>query len=390
MTNGSSRINSEETMRAVPSARHSLQSGFTLMELMIAMAIFLIVSAASLSLFVKQQTALDRQQGQVGLNVALRNATSQIQMDLVNGGAGYFPGANVPYWPVGLTIVNNVVGAGQVCNTPASFTYGPNCFDQLNIIVAANPTTYPPISPTDSTGNNIFSACSDTSTGTAYGQAAPGLTLAQTAANFKSGDQILFLTNSSKWVSTAVLTADASVFNAKAVKFTFNATAANGSNTAANDPLSITTDGTDGANKLSNSFCGTDWILKLAPISYSVDSSNAADPKLMRAQSGVSSIVMEQVIGFKIGAALWNNTSNTVTTNYYYDASQYPVSTAPPVLADQPFNFTQVRSVRVSLIGRTTPNTNPTYTFRNSFDKGPYQIQGAAIIVNPRNMSMND
>jgi hypothetical protein len=49
-----------------------------------------------------------------------------------------------------------------------------------------------------------------------------------------------------------------------------------------------------------------------------------------------------------------------------------------------------IRSVRTSLIGRTTPNYSSQYTYRNTFDGGPYQVQGTAIVVNPRNMSMND
>jgi hypothetical protein len=28
--------------------------------------------------------------------------------------------------------------------------------------------------------------------------------------------------------------------------------------------------------------------------------------------------------------------------------------------------------------------------FKNAFDNGHYQVQGIAVVVNPRNMSMND
>ena len=97
----------------------------------------------------------------------------------------------------------------------------------------------------------------------------------------------------------------------------------------------------------------------------------------MRTQNGTQSIVMEQVIGFRVGASLWNNSDDTA---YNYFASTYPF----------PYDFTRVRSVRISLIGRTTPNISPSYEFRNAFDQGPYQVQGTAIVVNPRNMSMND
>jgi len=36
------------------------------------------------------------------------------------------------------------------------------------------------------------------------------------------------------------------------------------------------------------------------------------------------------------------------------------------------------------------PNYNASYKFRNTYNQQPYQIQGMAVVVNPRNMSMND
>ena len=53
-----------------------------------------------------------------------------------------------------------------------------------------------------------------------------------------------------------------------------------------------------------------------------------------------------------------------------------------------PNEFNLIRSVRVSIIGRTQPN--PTNPYRNPFDSGPYQIRGNSIIVNPRNLTMNN
>jgi YD repeat-containing protein len=94
---------------------------------------------------------------------------------------------------------------------------------------------------------------------------------------------------------------------------------------------------------------------------------------------------MEQVIGFKVGAVIINPSNqqaadnDSVTVAYNYDASSYR----------QPWNFTLVRSVRISLIGRTSPS-NSDSEFRNSFDNGRYQVQGVAVVVNPRNSSMND
>ncbi|PYS28863.1 MAG: hypothetical protein DMG11_11295 [Acidobacteria bacterium] len=148
-----------------------------------------------------------------------------------------------------------------------------------------------------------------------------------------------------------------------AVRFTFNGTRANGTNTLANDPLDITAcdDLTCPApNNFGAQFCGGDWIIKLAPVSYQVDSSNSANPKLTRTINGTTSTVMDQIIGFKIGATIWNKATDTVNTEYEYDASKYKNN----VTGDEAWNFTLVRSLRISLIARTTPNNNPDYRFR--------------------------
>jgi hypothetical protein len=47
-----------------------------------------------------------------------------------------------------------------------------------------------------------------------------------------------------------------------------------------------------------------------------------------------------------------------------------------------------IRSVRISLIGRTAPN--PDGSFQNSFDGGNYRVEAISVVVNPRNLSMND
>ena len=397
--------------RSLAASRENSAAGFSLLELMVAMAVFLVVSAAAFSLFSQQEATELIQQGQVGLNLTLRNAASQLQMDLVNAGAGSLTGANIAAWPVGVSIVNNVVVAGGACNTPSTFTYGANCFDKLNILAAvsspaepnppasavapsgtSNPPTFAPANTTDSTGGSGAGNCSDTSTGIVYVQAAPipapqtgSFTLAQTAAQFRSGDQLLLVTSQQRFYTTVVLTSAGQV-SGSAVMLTFNPTNSNGSNSAAHDPLNVSTDSTDTNNMLTNLFCGSDWALKLAPITYQVDISNASDPKLTRTQYGVTSTVMEQIIGFKVGATIWNSSTDTISTQYNYNAATYTNNVAN----DEAYNFTLVRSIRISLLGRTAPSTNPSYTFHNSFDSGPYQVQGVAVVVNPRNMSMND
>lgn len=100
---------------------------------------------------------------------------------------------------------------------------------------------------------------------------------------------------------------------------------------------------------------------------------------------------MDQIIGFRVGAALWNDgSSNSQAASYNYDASTYAINTAGSTTVNVPYNFTLVRSLRISMIGRTAPNLSATFNYRNAFDNGPYQVQGTAVVVNPRNLSMND
>jgi prepilin-type N-terminal cleavage/methylation domain-containing protein len=362
--------------------------GFSMIELMVAISLFLAVGSAAFTLFSREETTFLRQQGLSGTNIALRNATAQLQMDLYNAGTAYFQGANIPSWPVGVTIMNHVVTPGNSCYTAATFTYTAPCFDSLNIIAGADPATYPPTHTTDNTGASGPTNCSSTSTGIAYGQAAAGLTLAQTAAKYTMGDEILFLSANGKTMTAVVLNAYP-VISGSTVQFSFNGTRTDGTNTLANDPLDITA--CDNAtcpapNNFGQQFCGADWIIKLAPITYQVDASDPTNPKLTRTQNGTTSVVTEQLIGFKIGATIWNAATLEVSNQYNYDASTYTNNTA----GDQAWNFTLVRSVRISLIGRSKPSTNPNYRFRNNFDGGPYQVAGTAFVVNPRNMSMND
>jgi prepilin-type N-terminal cleavage/methylation domain-containing protein len=364
------------------------RAGFSMVELLVALSLFLTVGSAAFTLFSKEETAFLRQQGMAGINIALRNAEAELQIDLLNAGTAYFQGANIPSWPVGVTIVNNVVASGSSCYNPTTFTYTAQCFDAINIIAGANPATYPPSNATDSTGANGPSNCSSTSTGTAYAQAATGLTPSQTAANYAAGDEVLFLSSNGKKMTAVVLTS-VPVASLSAVQFSFNGTRTDGTNTLANDPLDITACDNHTCptpNNFGTQFCGGDWVIKLAPITYQVDATNPNDPKLTRTQNGTTSIVMEQLIGFRVGATVWNSSTSTVGAQYNYDASTYTNTTA----GDQAWNFTLVRSVRISLLGRSTPNTNPTYLFRNVFDHGPYQVASTAIVVNPRNMSMND
>ena len=377
--------------------------GFTILELLVATLVFVVVAGAALTLFRVQQPLLNRQQNYGALNIAMRNAVAQIQLDVANAGTGYYPGTNIPDWPVGVTIVNS--NPGTACNTPATYTYSSTCFDQLNII--ATDANTPPAHP-DNGGfafNGTDCIVSTASPMYVYPQQVSGVTQAVTAAtlagDYHNGDQLLLVDTANSKITTIRLSGltgaggTATTFTANGstgVKLTFNTTNSDGTNATTNDPLSVTTclvvtlpcPAGSLNPKLNTSFCSTDWIMRLAPITYQVSTATAADPVLTRTQGGTSSNLAEQVIGFKVGAVAWNVTDDTIPYSYY--ASSTP-SASPPGYSNQ---WWLIRSVQVAMIARTTPVTDPTFTYRNGFDGGPYQIESEIATVNPRNMSMNN
>jgi prepilin-type N-terminal cleavage/methylation domain-containing protein len=341
--------------------RRASDLGFTLVELLVAMAVFMVIGGAAISLVRAHIPLVSSQQNQAGLNMAMRNAVAQMQIDVVNAGTGYYQGVNIPAWPIGITISNSAPGTG--CYNAASFTYGAGCFDTLNIIATDSST--PPSTPSDQGSN-----CVSTTSSTLFALPVGTTTLNQLAASFHDGDQLLLVKSDGSQMTTTVLTSDGSISGGK-VQLQHNPTGANGINTSANDPLNITQSGD--SNKLGEQFCVGDWILKLSPITYSVDASDNTNPKLVRKQGGVTTTVSEQIIGFKAGASIWNGTSDNT---YSFDSSSYAN------------DFTLIRSVRISVIGRTSPDYNN--KFRNTFDQGPYKVEAVSVVVNPRNLSMNE
>ncbi len=226
------------------------QRGTTLLELLIAIALFTIIAGAAFSLLNRQQTATSNLQGQVSLTLALRSTTSMLQLDLVNAGYSNFPNLTLPNWPVGVTIKNNWVAPGTSCYDAVSGTYSYMCFDELNIVSASGAT---PLHPTDSAGDASGSlACSSTTTSgtptvlvpstattTFYTLPPAGTTAAATAAQYHQGDQLLFLNLSGTKLSTAVLAADATFTTTPSVvSFSIHQTQADGSNVVGiNDPV---------------------------------------------------------------------------------------------------------------------------------------------------------
>ncbi len=382
-----------------PASRVSRSAGFTLIELMIAMTVFLVIGAAAMSLFKQHASLFNDQQYQIGLNVSLRNALSQMEADVVNAGTGWYNATNsISSWPIGITIVNNTLG-GAACHVAGSPTYNAPCFDQLNII-APDPNT-PPGQVYVAPGTPGCTTPVLTTGGTMTIAPVAPVTAAQLVAGFTNGSQVLFIHvgTSGTLMTTAILTANAAAAGAN-VALTYGATNANGTNNAApvNDRLNLTlaanVDPVLIPTTLTDSFCsGTDWVVKVAPITYSVDTAiDPAGPTLVRTENGVENAIASQIIGFKVGAATVVLNGGAVSGSsaaYCYNSG----STTAPCYDNQ---FDEVRSIRISLIGRTPPklysnsNVNSTTLFTNTFDGQPYKIQALSIIVNPRNLSMND
>jgi prepilin-type N-terminal cleavage/methylation domain-containing protein len=396
------------------------RAGFTLLEFMVAMMMFLVLGATVISMFAQNAPLFTQQQNTASLNIELQSVVGQLQLDLSNAGTGFYPGMKLPTWPTGLTIINQ--NPTTACNNASNYSYSSTCFDKLNVL-ALNSST-PPTRPTNSSGSTAPSACSNVSAqspantpaqdtaSTFYIQPATGLTVAQTAAGYSQGDQVLLVqfiagtgsVNGSTSGGSTTVGTNAALINtfvltgtptqgANYVGLPFKmsgdgTTNPYGVNTSADDPLDITTSNT--ATNLGTTFCATDWVMKLDPITYWVDASNIQDPTLKRNHvvSGTlnSDTLAEQIIGFKVGASVWGGIDNGITTStatYNYLAQS--TTTATP--AGYNSNFALVRSVRISLIGRTLPNiANP---FRNTFDGGPYQVLGTDVAINPRNITMN-
>jgi hypothetical protein len=254
----------------------------------------------------------------------------------------------------------------------------------------------------------------------------PGITAGQAttlASSYKSGDELLLLKVDGSQMTTVTLSANGSSAGTT-VTLTFNSTNADGTNNAANDFLSITSNNGQADNnghvQLGVLYNNSDWVLRLKPIIYSVDSTDPTNPKLMR-QLGVGAtathdVVATQVIGFRVGAALFNDpvgatatadmASSSSTSQCATSSDSSTPSSTTTYMAynynacsfgewnnghNATYDFSIIRSIRVSIIGRTPPNSaGSSVTFRNTFDSGPYQIQGLSVVINPRNLSMAD
>jgi type II secretory pathway pseudopilin PulG len=359
---------SKRSITVSTSRQRKLMLGFSLVELMVAMGMFLVVGGAAISLMKRHTSLFGSQQNQVGLNLAMRNAVTQMQNDVENAGTGYYQGVNLPSWPVGVTIVNSP--AGTSCYDPATHTYGATCFDKLNIIAVDQST--PPSNPLNVPASSCQSETSSILPVVPEPVPPPGTTVSnnQLASDFHTGDQVLIVSNTTDgvfMVSTQITKDGAS--NGGKVDLQHNPT---GTGT---DPLGINGPDPLNNNKLLHKFCSDAVVLRISAISYFVDATDPTNPKLIRQSNGKNDVVAEQIIGFKVGA--WNDT----TRSYSYDGA----NTDPTIGYNN--DWTTIRAVRISLIGRSGPLGDQ--TFQNTFDHGNYLVESAAVVVNPRNMSMN-
>ena len=385
MRNPMPRTESYLTRRSIKSA------GFTLIELLIAMAVFGVIAAAAFGLIAQHQPLFNQQQIQAALNISMRNSVAQMQTDIVNGGAGYISAVNTPNWPVGVVITNTVVSSTQDCHTGT--TYAASCFDQFTVIAADLAT--PPVNPLASGSTTgalpvVAGSCNSTtlntsSSTTIYVLPPATFTATTFAAQFLNGDQILLVKSSGLSYTTVRLTSapTTTVVNGQTyVVLTHSVmTAANGTNTLADDETNMSVNSTA---QTTAQFCAADYVIRLLPVIYYVDiTTDSSNPTLRRlvlkgtasaiTSPGSGVALANQIIGFKVGASLVSSNTNT----YNFDASTFGAG----------YDYTQVRSVMISLVGRTPPIQDPTYKFRNTFDGGPYQIQGVSVVINPRNMS---
>ena len=166
-------------------------AGFTLIEFLIAMAMFVVVGGAVLEMFAKQAPYFTRQQNLVGVNIAMQNAVSQMQIDLANAGTGLLSRNRHPE----LADWNNdrqpSFQEAPACNIPTTFTYTQACFDKLNILTVNS--TIPPVHPTNPAGGITAGSCS-TTTGSPFYILPSGVqTPAQAAAGYNVGDQVLLV-----------------------------------------------------------------------------------------------------------------------------------------------------------------------------------------------------
>jgi prepilin-type N-terminal cleavage/methylation domain-containing protein len=334
--------------------RRGAARGFTLIELLVTMAVFLVLGLAAMSLASQSASISVAQQSQATLNVGIRNVTAQLQTDITNAGTGYFPTYNIPGAPLGVVITHGT-GATAGYDTLTVLSFDPT--------IVSNPT-----------------GSVNTTSGTMTVAPISPMTEAQLQAGYNTGNELMMFTNDVNattglpTVTTFQLTANGAQSGSNVtLAYTANGTAntPSGAGTWPGDPLDISSTCADLVNcYLGNSFDTADWVLKTISTVYSVDTTDPTHPLYRQVNNGTKAALANNVMGFQVGALLYNGTD---ATSYTYGAITDP---------------RQIRAIRVSFITHTTPN--PTSPFTNSFDGGHYRVEGTSIIINPRNLSLHD
>lgn len=421
--------------------------GFTLLELMVAMIVFLVIAGTAFSVFDQHMQMITHQEGLSGLNLTLRNATSQMQMDLSGAGQNLLSGAGqnlsteLGDFATGVVIQNNVPtsagGTDADCAAGAGYAYpvAGACFDSFtifqpqNVGCAATTNGQPPVLAIADTNENISSNSTIVAT-----DPNSGANLATDAGCFKVGDELLLIqlpngtTNPTcdatgaqftYCISAVTLTGTPTVSGTN-LDLTHSLTASNGAPTgcpgsSCTDPQGIiynseSSTGYNFVNALSHTFTSpfgyvVDVGSSSSDIIYKVaaNPSDSTDTQLQRCDSNGCAVLSDQIIGFKVGAALWSNEASDQPdiANYFYDSSKYcsaffvgaNCNDSPLTNADKndAYDFSLIRAVRISLIGRTAPSTDPSLAkFNNGFDNGSYLVQQASVVVDLRNLSIGD
>ena len=368
-----------------------LVAGFSLIELMVAMSVFMIVGGAAIALIRRHMPLFNTAQNQTNLNITLRNAVAQLQMEVVNAGTGFAGATPTAFSPMGVTI-------SKASNTgcKATATYVSTCFDSFTLISVDS--NLPLLAPEgDPTG-----IPADTSQTTLYLTNPAGGTAAQYAAwalLLPPETELMFVQGGTDMPAgqplISIVTVKAAVANATNIQITTTSGTKNSNGCATGlangtpdpsdplqDPLRIYDFAECG--RFTSSFSpGLDYVVKLVNgATYSVDTSNPANPKLVRSTPAGTDTIAEQIIGFTVGA--W---SSEKCPGCATGAIPTPGYTTNP--GDYGNDWASIRSLQIQLVARATPNSDNVGTFQNSYDGGSYQVQGVSVVVNPRNLNAN-